>query len=130
MIPPATSEQIIAAAGRFDAELRGAPEWLGWEENQAHKHALVIAGRRYPVKKVLSLATGIPVANFSGGEESTSFLSTRGFEVVPLRTETVSSDHDELRSPLQLILESLRECPYKHTILWNQRRHRTVQAFG
>ena len=84
MIPETTREVLEAAMARFDVELRDTAEWQTWEGNQSHKYAIEWNGRRYPVKKVVSLATGSAVSNFSGGEEANEFVTKLGFKVVPL----------------------------------------------
>lgn len=76
------------ALGRFDAELRGLPEWSGWEASAAQKFALVHNERRYPPKKIVSMATGVPVGKFSGGRQSNGYLESRGFTVVPIDSPT------------------------------------------
>jgi hypothetical protein len=52
---------------RFDRELRDTADWTDWEENRAHRYAIERDERRYPVKQIISTATGIPVSDFSGG---------------------------------------------------------------
>ena len=44
-IPRLTKGTVRAAMARFDIELRGSKEWLGWEPNKAHKYAIEEAGR-------------------------------------------------------------------------------------
>ncbi|QOZ42602.1 hypothetical protein XH89_03275 [Bradyrhizobium sp. CCBAU 53340] len=70
---------------RFDGELRATPVWAGWETNQAHRYGIEHDGKLYPVKQIISMATGTPSANFGGGTEANNYLQTRGFKVVPLR---------------------------------------------
>jgi hypothetical protein len=45
---------------RFDRELRNAPDWADWEKNKAHLYAIEQADQRYPVKQIVSMATGLP----------------------------------------------------------------------
>ena len=52
---------------RFDIELRNMPDWDDWEQNRAHRYAIEYQGQRYPVKQIISMATGMPVSDFSGG---------------------------------------------------------------
>src|SRR6516164_1834139 len=73
---------------RFDQELRDAPDWSGWEKNKAHLYAIEHQGKHYPVKQIVSLATGMPVADFSGGQaagDANLFVASRGFAIVELR---------------------------------------------
>jgi hypothetical protein len=66
-IPPVTPEVIRDAMARLDRDLRATPDWADWEQNRAHRYAIEHDGRHYPVKQVVSLATGLPVSEFSGG---------------------------------------------------------------
>src|SRR6185312_6202978 len=59
--------QLLNAMREFDRRLRITADWASWELNQAFKYAIELEGRRYPVKKIVSLATGAPVDQFSGG---------------------------------------------------------------
>lgn len=85
MIPEVDRVELESALDHFDQDFRSNDDWRNWEDNQAHKYAIEWNGRRYPVKKVVSLATGSPVSNFSGGEEANEFVTKLGFKVVPLR---------------------------------------------
>lgn len=81
MIPDVNRDELLAAIEEFDAHERGDDSWL---ENRAHRYALTHEGRRYPVKRVISLATGTPVSQFSGGRESNRYVRQRGFDVIEL----------------------------------------------
>jgi 5-methylcytosine-specific restriction enzyme B len=97
-IPKVDGEAIKKALHEFDQTIRVAPEWEAWEENKAQAWALVEEGRRYPPKKIISMATGVSVGSFSGGPESNEYLSERGFTVTRLREVSLSET-------LKLILE-------------------------
>lgn len=84
-LPDRSAENILSAMVSFDKEHRASPEWLCWEENKAHKYAILHNSRIYPVKKIISLATGVPVSEFSGGREANGYVEGRGFKVVSLR---------------------------------------------
>jgi hypothetical protein len=86
MLPQTTPDSIRAAIAGFDNEYRHTREWHGWEVNRAHKHALQHSSRLYPPKKIVSLATGVPVSDFSGGDETNEYLRSYGFEVTRLQT--------------------------------------------
>jgi hypothetical protein len=105
VLPDLTSDQIRDAARAFDQACRDTGEWDAWEDNAAHKFALVLDGRRYPVKKVLSLASGVPVSSFSGGQESNRFLAARGFVVQPLERSVQERPMPGVSRHLQLILD-------------------------
>jgi hypothetical protein len=101
MIPPTTRESLLNALERFDTELRDKPEWADWENNEAHKYAISHAERSYPVKKIISMATGLPVSGFSGGSEANGFIEQLGFRVVQLR------EGDEAGATLQSLIEKI-----------------------
>lgn len=100
MIPNVTREKLLEAMKNFDQELRNQSEWIGWEENKAHKYAISHENRFYPVKKVVSIATGVGVDTFSGGGEANGYAQQRGFSVVPLR----ENGSDQLRQKFEKIL--------------------------
>ena len=66
-LPIVSQEQLQAVMVEFDKKFRDLPEWAAWETNAAQRFAIVQDGKRYPPKKIISLATGMPVNNFSGG---------------------------------------------------------------
>lgn len=72
------------ALQQFDADLRKRQEWSGWESNAAQKFALVHNGLRYPPKKIISMATGVPVSDFYGGRPSNNYLKNLGFQIVAI----------------------------------------------
>src|SRR5262245_49780121 len=67
--PSTTEADLMRAMIDFDQRLRSSRKWLNWEQNKAHKFAIREGSQLYPVKCILSIATGIPVRDFSGGEE-------------------------------------------------------------
>ncbi|MFT4039158.1 MAG: AAA family ATPase [Thermomicrobiales bacterium] len=84
-IPDASHEDVLAAMARFDAELRGAEAWRGWETRGNFRFAIEHEGRRYPVKHIVADATGVGTHEFSGGDEANRWLQHRDFEIVDLR---------------------------------------------
>ncbi|MGE7989692.1 hypothetical protein ACQKPE_01300 [Pseudomonas sp. NPDC089554] len=83
-IKAVSKERIDQALQAFDRDFRGRREWLGWEGNRAHRYAIQVGDALYPAKKIVSLATGTPVSDFSGGHPTNSYLRKRGFVVVEL----------------------------------------------
>ena len=59
-IPDVTPEALQKAMDRFDTELRNTPAWTRWQEDEVYKYAIERDGKLYPVKKIVSLATGVP----------------------------------------------------------------------
>lgn len=112
MLPTPDAETIRAALSRFDADLRSTATWLNWEAKGNHRFAIETNGRRYPVKQILSMASGQPVISFSGGVHGANkVLIDRGFRVVALRP-SASVDQQpmlRLREALQEILAGYRK---------------------
>jgi hypothetical protein len=69
-----TRKAVIAATKKHKAS-------DGWKAAKSQKFVLVIDGVEYPPKKIASAAAGIPVSQFSGGEELNSKLRRLGFEI-------------------------------------------------
>ncbi|NLJ40746.1 MAG: HNH endonuclease, partial [Clostridiales bacterium] len=69
MITDVSEGTILDAMKRFDEEHRNNADWLNWQNNKNHKYAIQRDGRLYPVKQIISMATGQPVSSFSGGDE-------------------------------------------------------------
>ncbi len=95
-IPPVTKEAIEHALEVFDATLRNSKEWIGWEDNKAQLWVLEHNGKRYPPKKIISLATAAPVGTFSGGPESNEYLATRDYNVTRLRETSLGEILDSI----------------------------------
>ena len=65
-----TKAKLLAALNELDPKERSTREWSTWESNRAYKYPILHGTQRYPVKKIVSLATALPVAQFSGGVAS------------------------------------------------------------
>ena len=53
----------------------------------------------YPVKQIVSMATGLPVSEFSGGQaagDANQYVAARGFAIVELRRRNPTWVRDEL----------------------------------
>ncbi|WP_198398983.1 MrcB family domain-containing protein [Caballeronia hypogeia] len=90
-IPQVERSKLLEAINEFDATLLPSEEWRDWQNNGAQVWALRHEGRLYPPKKIISLATGLPVNKFSGGPESNAYLNQRDFEVIRFRQITLDS---------------------------------------
>ena len=85
MVATAVSkERIDAALLEFDNGLRNTAEWLGWEENATYRYAIQAGEKLYPPKKILSLASDVPVAKLHGGPPTHRLLEAHGFTIVEL----------------------------------------------
>ena len=118
MISTVVPEAIRNALMQFDQQLRQAPEWASWTDNNAHKYAIRANGRLYPVKQIVSLATGTPVSDFSGGEgsgQANTYIRNLGFEIVPLRNRNPTWTRDELILALDFYLRYRPNPPGKQS---------------
>lgn len=86
-LPEIDRLDLLDALEIFDREHRGNGRWEDWQSNQNHKYAIKHEGRLYPVKQVVSLATGLSNRAFSGGDEANSYVRNYGLDVVRLREE-------------------------------------------
>lgn len=85
LLPEKSRDEILKAMNQFDKDLRNRKEWKNWEQNENQLYAIEYKDRRYPVKKIISMATGVPVSTFTGGKPSNDYIHERGFEVVKIR---------------------------------------------
>lgn len=109
MIPDVDRNQILAALGKFDELERLTQQWANWESKGPYKFAVLHDGRRYPVKRIVALATGVPESGFSGGEEANSYLRKRGFEVIGIR-------EDETRLGMKALLSQVLELQKSYSV--------------
>ena len=115
-IPVVATEALADAMARFDRDFRDATEWASWEQNKAYLYAIEHDGRRYPVKQIISMATGMPVSDFSGGEaagDANQYVVARGFAIVELRRRNPTWIRDELILALDLYLRHAGNPPRK-----------------
>lgn len=102
-ITPTPKEALLDAMARFDRDLRPQSSWTGWEANKAHRWAIENDGRRYPVKQIISMASGDPVKDFYGGPEANSFITERGLNVVELRPRVAAGDGSLSRTLAEIL---------------------------
>ncbi|WP_236903712.1 HNH endonuclease [Cupriavidus malaysiensis] len=79
----------------FDRELRATKEWEGWERKRSQLYAISEEGLLYPPKQIVSMATGLSVSGFYGGNPTNSYLEERGFKIVRLPNERQTREHAE-----------------------------------
>jgi 5-methylcytosine-specific restriction protein B len=89
-IPAASREALLESLETFDRDLRSLSEWQGWETNGNYEYGISFDDHLYPPKQIISMATGLAKNQFSGGPEANSYLTSYGFEIVPLRIGTPS----------------------------------------
>ena len=84
MIKDVSEDLILKAMKQFDKEYRSNPEWSNWQSNKDHPYAIERDGQLYPVKQILSLATGEPVSSFNDDDEANNYLIDKGFKIINL----------------------------------------------
>jgi hypothetical protein len=89
-IPLVSRDTIIDALRRFDREQRESDEWRNWQSNANYEYAIRFEERLYPIKEIISTATGVSKDTFSGGPVSNSYVESLGFQVVRLRADAES----------------------------------------
>jgi 5-methylcytosine-specific restriction protein A len=84
-IPVVAAEALADAMARFDRDFRDGTEWASWEQNKAYLYAIEHDGQRYPVKQIISMATGMPVSDFIGRDatgDANQYVVARGFALL------------------------------------------------
>ncbi|MNF40660.1 hypothetical protein D3C84_216690 [compost metagenome] len=83
-LPAVKKEKIELALKQFDEKYRNRTKWKGWMGTQSHRFAISANNQLYPAKQIVSLATGIPVGDISGGQPTNGYLERHGFMIVDL----------------------------------------------
>jgi 5-methylcytosine-specific restriction enzyme A len=115
-IPHVPTEALRTAMAQFDRDLRDAPDWRDWEQNKAYRYAIRHAGQHYPVKQIVSMATGTPVSDFSGGRaagDANRYVADRGLTVIELQPGNPNWVRDELILALDIYLRYAGNPPRK-----------------
>ena len=76
-----SQDHIRKAVRTFEQQYLGSKEWAGWLDHPRTTYVLHCGNQQYPPKQILSLASGIPTADFNGGEQTNRVLRALGFEV-------------------------------------------------
>jgi MoxR-like ATPase len=103
-IPDTSTEALQAAMNKFDSELRSMPLWERWQEDENYKYAIKRNGQLYPVKQIVSMATGVPVSGFSGGDQANGYVEKYGLTTVEIRPPVRG-----IRTNLQAVLSKYKE---------------------
>jgi hypothetical protein len=76
-------QDILAAIRAFDAEYPNTNDYKHWLERRNYKYVLLYEGKKYPPKRILSMATGTLWQEFEGGVQQTNrVLRNLGFRIV------------------------------------------------
>ena len=76
-----TRQQILDALHEFARQHPDTNTYENWLQKGTYKYAVRYDGRVYPPKHILSVVTGIPTANFNGGEQTNRVFRQLGFDV-------------------------------------------------
>jgi hypothetical protein len=109
-LPETSRSDILQALEEFDEEHRGEGRWADWQSN--HKHAIEHEGRLYPVKQIVSMATGRPARSFSGSEQANSYVREYDFDVTRLRSQPL---REALKEVLDIYAETHESEPFGKT---------------
>jgi len=75
-------QDVLRALVEFDAVYGDDTNaYDGWLDKGVYRYALEVGGRLYPPKHILSVVSGIPTTDFSGGEQTNRVFRQLGFEV-------------------------------------------------
>lgn len=109
-IPDVDRSRIEVALAEFDDRLRETKPWFKWESRASQLYAIEHDGRRYPPKKIIELATGMPVGKFYGGRPANRYVEERGFKVVTLpRPDARSATSLEVRFRVGKVYDRWKE---------------------
>jgi Predicted restriction endonuclease len=83
----------------FDENMRDTRVWSAWTENSSYKFAIFNNGRIYPVKQIVSMATGRPKSAFSGGSQANTVVTKCGLRVLSLKESswTIQTENDAVK---------------------------------
>jgi len=76
-----TRQKILDALHEFDDQYPDPETYDDWLRKGTYKYAVRYDGHVYPPKHILSMATGIPTADFNGGEQTNRVFRQLGFDV-------------------------------------------------
>ena len=77
-----TKHQVQDALHEFARQYADPDSVDNWLQKETYKYAIRFEGRLYPPKYILSVVTGIPTADFGGGEQTNRVFRVLGFDIV------------------------------------------------
>jgi AAA domain (dynein-related subfamily)/EVE domain len=126
-IPDVSPAAVQEAMDRFDKALRNTPSWANWQQDETYRYAIEQNSRYYPVKQIVSLATGIPVGEFHGGDQANGYVEARGFKVVALPREETRTWIFQANPEVYDVRAAIRKL---REIAWTVSRHKEEIAPG
>ena len=76
-----TRQRILEVLHEFAAQYPDTDSYDDWLGKETYKYMIRYDGRLYPPKHTLSVATGIPTAEFNGGEQTNRVFRQLGFDI-------------------------------------------------
>jgi len=110
-LPETTRSEILQAFQRFDKQKRGEDRWDDWQSSGSYNYAIEHEGRLYPVKEIVSMATGRSNQSFHT-KQAISYLDDRGFDVARLRKQSL---REALEEVLDIYIETRETHHYGKT---------------
>ena len=78
--------EVLRAMEEFDDNYRGkninGEDWANWIKDGRHKYSIFYKGKLYPVKIIVSIASGEKRTDFYGGEQSYGVLIDLDFDII------------------------------------------------
>ena len=97
-------DDVLRAIATFDIEYPNPNDYQAWLDNRTYLYAVVHANRPYPPKHILSIITGLPTTDFTGGDVTNHVFRDLGFPILHLRGKPPTWKHDETILLLDLYL--------------------------
>lgn len=79
---PVTRQAVLCALLEFGAKHPDPNAYENWLHKDSYRYAIDHEGKLYPPKHILSLVTGIPTTEFSGGDQTNRVFRKLGFTVI------------------------------------------------
>ena len=108
---PITGDGVVEAMRQFDAQYRVTNDYDRWLDKETYHYAVRHAGRLYPCKYILSLASGWPLDRFGGGQQTNRKFKALGFDVIekPEKDLRPPGDSSEQQVAERWLLDALSD---------------------
>ena len=84
MIPDVDRTAIRETIHFFDDEVRYSPEWVNWQRDPDYTYAIQHAGRPYPARLIVALATHTPTSDLEEDQYFVRYCHERGFQLATI----------------------------------------------
>lgn len=76
-----TRSQVLEQLAKYDTDFPNTNDYENWLDDGTYVYALKYDGKLYPPKYILSRASGLPLSDFSGGDNTNDLFEELGFAV-------------------------------------------------